>query len=110
MKLYPPANNPLGSSHWPILRMVVLHDVNTGLAQTPCWGAMYGPQAVSEQELAETAMDSLPARSVVIGDRNFGIFWIAYAAQQRGLKVLIRLTQARATKLAGPFLNHGNIL
>ncbi len=99
--LYPPAQNQQGQSHWPVLRVVVLHDVETGLAQPPCWGAMFGPQAVSEQELAEQAMDSLPAQSVVVGDRNFGIFSIAYAAQQRGLRVLLRLTQVRARKLAG---------
>src|ERR1700693_617929 len=101
VRLYPPAHNQHGRSHWPVLRVVVLHDVNTGLAQQPCWGPMYGPQAVSEQELAEQAMDALPAQSVVVGDRNFGVFSIAYAAQQRGLKVLVRLTKVRARKLAG---------
>jgi hypothetical protein len=101
VQLYPPAQNQHGQSHWPVLRIVVLHDVETGLAQQPCWGPMFGPQAVSEQELAEQAMDSLPAQSVVLGDRNFGIFSIAYAAQQRGLRVLLRLTEVRARKLAG---------
>jgi hypothetical protein len=101
VEYYPPAQNQHGQSHWPVLRIVVLHDVETGLAQQPCWGPMFGPQAVSEQELAEQAMDSLPAQSVVVGDRNFGIFSIAYAAQQRGLRVLLRLTKVRARKLAG---------
>jgi putative transposase len=105
--LYPPAQNQHGQSHWPVLRVVVLHDVETGLAQQPCWGAMFGPQAVSEQELAEQAMVSLPAQSVVLGDRNFGIFSIAYAAQQRGLQVLLRLTEVRARKLAGPVSQPG---
>jgi putative transposase len=105
--LYPPAQNQHGQSHWPVLRIVVLHDVETGLAQQPCWGPMFGPRAVSEQELAEQAMDSLPAQSVVVGDRNFGIFSIAYAAQQRGLRVLLRLTEVRARKLAGPISRPG---
>jgi hypothetical protein len=107
VRLYPPAQNHHGQSHWPILRLVVLHDLDTGLAQQPCWGAMYGPQAVSEQELAEKAMDSLPAQSVVVGDRNFGIFRIAYAAEQRGLRVLLRLTEQRARKLAGSICQPG---
>lgn len=107
VRLYPPALNQKGQSHWPILRLVVLHDLATGLAQGPCWGPMFGPRAVSEQELAEKAMDSLPARSVVLGDRNFGIFSIAHAAQQRGLRVLIRLTETRARKLAGPISQPG---
>jgi hypothetical protein len=105
---YPPAKNQHGRSHWPVLKIVVLHDVQTGLAQQPCWGPMFGSQAVSEQHLAEIAMDSLPPSSVVMGDRNFGIFSIASAAQQRGLAVLVRLTDVRARKIAaGPFCHPG---
>ena len=62
---------------------------------------MYGGQAVSEQSLAEKAMDALPPGSIVLGDRNFGVFSIAWAAHQRGLGVVVRLTGARARKLAG---------
>ena len=98
---YPPAPNQQGASHWPILRVVVVHDVVTGMAQCPCWGAMFGPAAVSEQALAERALDPLPPGGVVIGDRNFGIFATAYAAHQRGQKVVIRLTAARAKRLLG---------
>ena len=107
VRLYPPALNQKGQSHWPILRVVVLHDLATGLAQQPCWGPMYGSEAVSEQALAEKAMDSLPEQSVVMGDRNFGIFSIAWAAQQRGLQVVLRLTEARARKLVGPIARAG---
>jgi hypothetical protein len=108
VRLYPPARNQHGQSHWPVLRVVVLHDVETGLAQQPFWGPMYGPEAVSEQELAQQAMDRLPARSVVVGDRNFGIFSIAYAAQQRGVQVCLRLTEVRARKLVGPVSEPGD--
>ena len=96
---YPPAHNPHRPSHWPILLMVVLHDVETGLAQEPCWGPMYGPAAVSEQALAERALEPLPPGSVIIGDRNFGIFAIAHAAHQRGHRMVIRLTDQRAKRL-----------
>lgn len=98
---YPPAQNQYGKSHWPVLRIVVAHDADTGMASTPYWGAMYGAAAVSEQELAEKAMDHLPAGATVLGDRNFGVFWMAYAAQQRNLGVVLRLTQVRARKLVG---------
>ena len=100
-KLYPPAENQHGQAHWPVLRIVVLHELETGVAEQPHWGAMYGPAAVSEQELAEKSLDGLPRGALVIGDRNFGIFSIAWAAQQRGLRVLIRMTEARAHKLLG---------
>jgi putative transposase len=98
---YPAAQNQHGRSHWPVLRIVVAHDADTGLASCPFWGAMYGATAVSEQELAEKAMDHLPAGATVLGDRNFGVLWVAYAAQQRNLDVVLRLTEVRARKLVG---------
>ena len=98
---YPPARNPRRPSHWPVLRIAVLHDVETGLAQEPCWGPMYGPQAVSEQALAERALNPLPPGAVLIGDRNFGIFVIAHSAHQKGHQVVIRLTSQRAKRLLG---------
>jgi len=84
---YPPSQNQHGRGHWPSLRVVVMHDVHTGMAQPPCWGPANGPQAVSEQALAQTAMASVPLPSVVVGDRNFGVFSMAYAAHQRALEV-----------------------
>jgi hypothetical protein len=100
-RLYPPASNQHGCSHWPVLRVVVAHEMKAGLAMRPCWGAMYGPAAVSEQQLAEQVMNQLPVPSVVVGDRNFGIFAIAYAAQRHGHEVLLRLTESRARRLTG---------
>lgn len=96
---YPPARNPRRPSHWPVLRIVVLHDVITGLAQDPCWGPMYGSEAVSEQALAERAMDALPPGGVLIADRNFGIFATAHSAHQKGQDVVVRMTEQRAQHL-----------
>jgi hypothetical protein len=62
---------------------------------------MFGDQAVSEQELLERAVKRLPPSAVVMGDRNFGIFSMAYAAIQSHHPVLLRLTQVRARKLYG---------
>jgi hypothetical protein len=62
---------------------------------------MYGDGAESEQALAEQVMASLPAGATLVGDRNFGVFWVAWAGQQRNLGVVLRLTQVRARKLAG---------
>lgn len=107
VRCYPPAVNQHGRAHWPVVRIVVAHDVKTGMAQPPCWGAMYGAAAVSEQELAEKLMASLPERSTVMGDRNFGVFWVAWAAQQRNLGVVLRLTDVRARKLAGGITHPG---
>lgn len=101
LEAYPLARNPRCKSHWPVLRFVVLHDLETALAERPEWGPMNGPEAVGEQALAERAMQLVPAGSVIVGDRNFGIFSTAYGAQQRGLTVVLRLTEARAKALLG---------
>lgn len=101
VKSYPPAQNQHGASHWPVLKVVVLHELKSGLAEEPSWGPMYGPKAVSEQELAATSLDRLPAGAVILGDRNFGVLWVAHEAQQRSLGVMLRLTAVRARKLVG---------
>src|SRR5258708_39618884 len=53
VEAFPPASNQHGKSHWPVVRIVVLHDWETGLAERPYWGPLNGRQAVSEQALAE---------------------------------------------------------
>jgi hypothetical protein len=100
-KLFPPTPNQHGQSHWPMLRIVLLHDVETGLAQKPCWGPMYGNGAVSEQALATRAIDALAPGAFILGDRNFGVFGMAWAIHQRGHHPVIRLTAKRAVQLAG---------
>jgi hypothetical protein len=101
VKAYPPSRNQYGESHWPIIRLVVLQDVQTGLALRPYWGPHHGPHAVGEQALALQAIPELPEQAVVIGDRNFGVFAIAWAAAQHRRDVLVRLTRQRAEALAG---------
>jgi hypothetical protein len=108
LQAYPASRNRYGGGHWPMLRLVVLHDASNGLAQRPCWGPLNGPQAVSEQELAETAFQHLPTHATVIGDRNFGVFSVAYAAHQRHHPVVLRLTDSRARKLVGAVSQPGS--
>lgn len=104
---YPPASNQHGESHWPLIRMLVAHDLHTGLAMRPEWGPMYGGHAVGEQALLERAIDRLPGGAVVVADRNFGVFSVAWAASRRGHPVVLRLTGARAGMLAGEPLRDG---
>jgi len=104
---YPPGSNQHGESHWPLLRMLVAHDLETGLAMRPQWGPLNGQQAVSEQQLLEAAIDRLPEASLVVGDANFGVFSVAYAVTQRGHTALLRLTTQRALHLAGGPLHDG---
>jgi hypothetical protein len=98
---YPPGRNQHGQNHWPVLKLVVFHEATSGVALRPSWGAMYGDQAVSEQALAEQAVDRLPPGAAVIGDCNFGIFWMAELLHRRQHPVILRLTAARASRLLG---------
>ena len=91
-KAYPP--HP--KSHWPVLLMLVAQELPTGLAQRPCWGPMYGSEAVSEQALTEQILERLPDQSVLMGDINFGVFSVAFAATQQGHDILLRLQPNRA--------------
>lgn len=104
---YPPGVNQHGEAHWPLLRVLVAHDLHTGLAMRPEWGAMHGAAAVSEQALLERAIDRLPSGATVMGDANFGVFSVAYTAAQRKHPVLLRLTADRARHLAGEALRDG---
>ena len=100
-RAYPPPRNQHGASHWPVVRVLVAHEVVSGLAVRPCWGPMDGPQAVSEQGLAKEMVRRLPAGSVGLGDRNFGVFSVAYHFHQAQHPCLLRLTAARARKVNG---------
>lgn len=104
VEAYPPGNNQHGEAHWPVIRLVAAHHLSSGLATRPCWGPMFGPQAVSEQGLAEQILERLPPGAALMGDRNFAVFSVAWAAQSQGHGVLFRLTEARARKIAGQFL------
>src|ERR1017187_219478 len=106
-RAFPPGSNQHGEAHWPQLRMLVAHDLQTGLALRPEWGPVHGPQAVSEQSLVEAAMCRLPVGSVMAADANFGVFSVAYAAGQHKHPVVLRLTAVRARHLAGGPLRDG---
>ena len=98
---FPPSSNQHGETHWPVMKILVAHDLQTGLGMRPHWGPMYGEEAVSEQLLLENCIDRLPAGAAVIGDCNFGVFSVAWAATQKGYPIVLRLTLPRAKRLLG---------
>jgi hypothetical protein len=101
LQAFPAGHNQHGDNHWPVLQLVVFHDVYSGLCLRPSWGPMYGAKAVSEQALAEAALGRLPSDAVVLADCNFGIFAFAWAVQQSGRGMILRLTTGRAQKIWG---------
>jgi hypothetical protein len=101
LKAYPPAQGRHGESHWPIMRVLVAHDQVSGIALRPVWGPMYGEHAVSEQALSEAIIDRLPAGSIAVLDRNFGVFSVAWHAHQKKHPLVVRMTDIRARSLNG---------
>ncbi len=92
---FPPATNQHGSSHWPVIRKVMAYELGSGLATRPYYGAMYGPDAVSETDLARQILGELGGPAMIVYDRNFGIFSMTHAAIEAGHDVLVRMTDAR---------------
>lgn len=97
---FPPAANQHGPSAWPVCHLVVAHELASGCAIRPAVGPMYGPTAQSEVDLATRLLPRLPERSVLLADRNFGVFAVAHAAVGRGHDVVLRLTESRFRALA----------
>lgn len=94
-KAYPPATNQHGSCAWPVALAVVAHELASGCALRPELGPMYGPHATGELHLALRILARLPARSLLLADRNFGVFAFVHAATSAGHDVLTRLTEPR---------------
>ena len=98
-KLYPPASNQHGEADFPVALILVAHELASGVALIPELGAMYGPNAVSETALVPACVARLPARSVVMADRNFGIFSVAHHTLQAGHDFVFRMTGPRFNAL-----------
>lgn len=92
---FPPATNQHRRSPWPILHWAVAHELSSACALRPEIGAKYGPAAISEVALAIRLLGRLPAGTVIVADRNFGVFAFFHAAQAAGHDVATRLTKAR---------------
>lgn len=86
-------------SPWPICQLATLHELETGMMLRPEAGAMYGDDAVSEMALAERFLKQIPAHSVLMADRGFGVFSFAFAAKQAGHDVVLRLNRDRFQSL-----------
>lgn len=98
---FPPGSNQHCQSTRPIVQLVVAHDLVTGTAVVPVWGAKNGPTRTSEQGLLSELLPNLPTQSVIVGDRNFGIFSVVHALTKRGNPVVVRLTIDRVKRLLG---------
>jgi len=80
----------LGTSHWPVMRIVGAFDLWSGALRAVAEGAY----AQSEVALAASLFAQLPAGSVVVADQLFGIYRILQELVAAQLDVVVRI-QAR---------------
>jgi hypothetical protein len=92
---FPPATNQHGETVWPVMLMLVAHELQSGAALPPELGAMYGDGNTSEAKLAARLAKRIPSQSVVFADSGFGIFSVAHAMTGAGHQMLFRLTKSR---------------
>jgi hypothetical protein len=78
------------------MRIVVGFCARSGAVLSAAQGAMQR----SEQAMAWTLIEAAAAFTLWIGDRNFGVWSVVAQAVRYRQDVLVRLTRARAAKLA----------
>jgi len=96
---YPPATNQHGKSVWPVMMLMVAHELHSGCALIPEFGAMYGPDNTSEGRQAAAIGRRIPLGSLVLADAAFGIFSVAHSMAGTGHDILFRLTASRFKSL-----------
>lgn len=96
---WPSAHNQHGPGPWPICLLAMMHELDTGMMLRPETGAAYGPHAQSEIMVALQMLPRIPEKSVLLADRNFGVFRFVYGATGAGHDVISRLTEVRFRSL-----------
>ena len=96
-RAYPPASNGFCVTDWSQIRIVVGFCARSGAVLS----ATEGPATSSEQSLSWSLLEQAPRFTVWIGDRNFGVWRVVSKAAHQDQDVVVRLTRARARKLAG---------
>lgn len=95
-KVFTPCSNQHGSFR-PKARIVVAHHLGTATALRPEIGSIND----SEQALSRSIMKRLPKRSLVIADRNFGVFSVVWGLINYTHVPLVRMQKERAASLLG---------
>lgn len=80
----------------PQMRVVFASDYETGVATYPSFAPVSGN---SEQSLCMNVLERLETGSLVVADRNFGVFSVASRCSRLGHTSLVRLTNPRALKV-----------
>src|SRR5262249_47379693 len=101
LKEYPEYKNQHGSAHFPLVRIGIATNVQSGTAIRAAFGPYNGEEAASEIRLSEELLSRLPQGSVVLGDRYYGCFRFVFTALQHGHQVLCRFKELNAKRFIG---------
>lgn len=94
--VYPPAKNQFGKTVWPIMMVTVAHELYSGAALRPEFGAKNGEDNTSEAEQIETLAKRIEPGSILLADSGYGIFRVIYRCKEHSRQdVIARLTNAR---------------
>lgn len=95
-KHFPPHRTRRKKAYWCVARTVVCCCAHSAVALAAQIGSLH----VSEQALAVRLILAVAEAVLYVGDRNFGVWRVVRACVQGGGHALVRLTAARAGKLA----------
>jgi hypothetical protein len=107
---YPPCSNQYRESSWSKVRTLHAHDLITAVALRPEFGAMYGDEAVGELSMLPALLERLERNSVVVADRLYGCFQVAYRLDKQGHQSILRLEDDRAAKFLQLLKKPGEII
>jgi hypothetical protein len=93
---FPPHRTRRRKAYWCVARTVVCFCATSAVALAGQLGSIH----LSEQALAVRLILAAAARALYVGDRNFGVWRVVRACVQSGGHALVRLTGARAGRLA----------
>jgi hypothetical protein len=91
---YPQSSNQKAGLGFPLIRLVVLLSLATGLAQ----GAAFGPfkgKGTGETSLLKELLDRLGAKDVLVADSYYCVWWLFAELLRRGADGAFRLHQTR---------------
>ena len=92
---FPPATNQHGTTVWPVVMMLMAHELNSGCCMVPEIGAMYGDDRTSEAKMLDALIRRLPAQSILLADAGFGTFGPVWDSVCAGHSLAYRLKKSQ---------------
>lgn len=92
---FPPATNQHGTSVWPVVLMLMAHEMSSGCCMIPEVGAKYGDDPTSESKMLDALIRRLPSNSVLLADAGFGTFSPVWDSVLAGHSVAYRMKKSQ---------------